>query len=151
MTGGTMGWFTYQDQGQAFFEPANAERVAYIKRLSAGRIAAKDWMVHGRATRTLKLTDDTGSLRSGCFLREKAGEAPSVVCAISLPSNVTSSVKYGLAMAPSRFGLTVPPGSKVALTDLETTAALGTYEGNITYSGSVSSYGLTLLKLAVTK
>lgn len=151
MTGGTMGWFTYQDQGQAFFEPANAERVAYIKRLSAGRIAAKDWMVHGRATRTLKLADKTGLLKSGCFLREKSGEAASVVCAISLPSNATSSATYTLTMAPARFGLTVPPGSKVALMDLETKAALGTYEANITFSGSISSYGLALLKVAVAK
>eukprot|EP01050_Picozoa_sp_SAG11_P031902 SAG11_NODE_10114_length_854_cov_0.800000_2_plen_159_part_01 len=79
MTGGTMGWFTYQDQGDAFFELANADRVEYIKRLSAGRIAAKDWMVHGRATRTLVLADKTGSLKSGCFLRDKSGETASVV------------------------------------------------------------------------
>lgn len=149
MTGGTMGWFTYQDQGDAFFDPANSERVAYIRRLSAGRIAAKDWMVHGRATRTLALADTTGSLKSGCFLRDKTGEAASVVCAVSFPSNTTSSATYHLTMAPARFGLVVPPGSKVALTDLETAAALGTYDGNVTYAGSLPSFGLALLKVAV--
>jgi hypothetical protein len=150
MTGGTMGWFTYQNQGGAFFEPANAGRVAYIQRLSAGRIAAKAWMVHGRATRTLALDDKSGSLRSGCFLRDKSGEPASVVCAISLPSNSSSSpVGFQLTMAPTRFGL--PAKSKVALTDLETGATLGSWPAgdNVTYSGSVSSWGLTLLKLAV--
>jgi len=48
MTGGTMGWFTYQNQGDAFFLPANAARVAYIQKLSTARIAARKWMVHGR-------------------------------------------------------------------------------------------------------
>lgn len=147
MTGGTMGWFTYQDQGDAFFEPANAGRVEYIKRLSAGRIAAKDWMVHGRATRTLVLADKTGSLKSGCFLRDKTGETASVVCAISLPSNTTSPVSYHLTMAPARFGL--PSGSKVALTDLQSGATLGKFNGNVTYTGSITSYGLALLKVSV--
>ena len=139
MTGGTMGWFTYQDQGDAFFDPANAERVAYIQRLSAGRIAAKNWMVHGRATRTLAIADKTNSLKSGCFLRDKTGEPASVVCAISLPSNTTSSISYHFTMTPSRFGMVVPPGTKVALEDLETGAILGKFDGNVTYTGAVES------------
>ena len=48
MAGGTMGWFTYQDQKGTFFDPANSDRVAFIQRPSAARIAAKAWMVHGR-------------------------------------------------------------------------------------------------------
>ena len=145
---GTMGWFTYQDQGDAFFDPANAWRVAYIQRLSAGRIAAKDWMVHGRATRTLTLADTIHSLHSGCFLREKAGEPASVVCAVSNPNNGTNAVSYQLNMDPSRFGLAKATAtSKVELTDLETGAALGSFGGNVTYSGSVPPSGLVLLKL----
>ena len=48
MRGGTMGWFTYQNQGGAFFDPANKARVSYIQMLSNARIIAKDWMVHGQ-------------------------------------------------------------------------------------------------------
>ena len=63
MAGGTMGWFTYQDQKGAFLEPANAGRVEYIRKLSQARIVGKPWMVHGRATRTLLLNDASGSLK----------------------------------------------------------------------------------------
>ena len=58
MTGGTMGWFTYQNQkgASSWFLAANAGRVEYIRKLSAARIAARPWMVHGRATRSITLT-----------------------------------------------------------------------------------------------
>merc|ERR1719330_1387308 len=62
MVGGTMGWFTYQNYGNQFFETANAPFVQYIRALSKARIDAKAWMVHGHATRTLALNDKTGTL-----------------------------------------------------------------------------------------
>ena len=37
--GGTMGWFTYQDQGSAFLDPANKAQIDYIKLLSKARSA----------------------------------------------------------------------------------------------------------------
>jgi hypothetical protein len=102
MVGGTMGWFTYErychDGGDAstacsFLDPRNAAYVGYIRRLSAARVAAKRWMVHGRASRSLALGAGAGEregagagagegegggggggaleLQGQCFLREK--------------------------------------------------------------------------------
>ena len=39
-------------------------------------------------------------------------------------------------------------GSKVALTHLQSGAILGEFDGNVTYTGFVPSYGLTLLKVS---
>ena len=150
MAGGTMGWFTYQDQKGAFLEPANAGRVEYIRKLSQARIVGKPWMVHGRATRTLLLNDASGSLKGGCFLRDKQGEAPSVACAIASPEP-NGTATFSLAMAPARYGLVVPAGSHVVATDLMTGASLGRFPANVTLSGEVPALGVRVLKLAVEK
>jgi len=153
MVGGTMGWLTYQNYGDQFFEEANAPYVQYIQALSKARIDAKLWMVHGHATRTLLLNDKTGTLFGGCFLRDTmadSNEAASVVCAIALPTkNATAS--YSLNMVPSKYGLMVPAGSMVALSDLQTGKALGSYSdaGNVKYSSSVPAFGVQLLLLRV--
>jgi len=141
MVGGTMGWFTYQNYKNQFFDPANAPEVAYIQKLSQARIAAKDWMVHGRATRPLLLNDASGTLKHGCFLRAKPGETASVVCAVALPTS-SAATAYTFSMEPSKYGLIVPPGGRVALTDLLTSTVLGTFPLNITYSASVPTFGV---------
>jgi hypothetical protein len=150
MVGGTMGWFTYETHKNEFYLPANARKVDYIKRLSMARIAAKRWMVHGRATRSLVLGGDpTGSLKAGCFLRDgKAGESPSVVCAVASPKESVLA-NFSLALHPPRFGLTVPDGAAVALTDLVTGASYGTFQSVVSYSASLPEFGITLLKLTV--
>lgn len=145
-----MGWFTYQNYNDQFFDPANVPEVSYIKKLSHARIAAKMWMVHGRVTRSLMLNDKTGTLHGGCFLREKPTEAASVVCVVALPVN-QSAVKYSLSMEPSKYGLAVPGGSQISLTDLITGKILGKFASNITYSASVPAFGVQLLKLTVEK
>eukprot|EP00040_Diaphanoeca_grandis_P028556 m.165564 g.165564 ORF g.165564 m.165564 type:complete len:821 (+) comp31388_c0_seq1:121-2583(+) len=148
MVGGTMGWFTYQNYGDEFFDPANAKEIAYIQALSLARITAKPWMVFGRATRSISLSDSTNSLHGQCFLRETAKEAASVVCAVALPAD-TAAATYTLAMEPSKYGLVVPTGSSVQATNLMTGAILGTYSANVTYSASVAPFEVQLLKLEV--
>jgi hypothetical protein len=76
-----MGWFTHETHKHEFFLPSNARNVQYIRRLSMARIAAKRWMVHGRATRSLVLGGDPmGYLQAGCFLRDgKPEESRSVL------------------------------------------------------------------------
>jgi hypothetical protein len=164
MAGGTMGWFTYQDQKDAFFDPANAGRVEYIQKLSQARIVAKAWMVHGRATRSVALNDPSGVLKGSCFVRgdDTPGETPSVACAVASAANSTSS--YTLNMAPARYGLVVPPGSHVVLSVLMKGGAsssnspagasppfLGTFASgsNITHSAAVAGYDVQVLKLEV--
>ena len=145
-----MGWFTYQRYGDTFFDPANAAQVAYITKLSNARIAAKDWMVHGRVTRTLQGLGD--GLKGACFLRDTTRDASSsVVCAIALPakSSDAAGVAYKLNMLPAKYGLAVPAGSQVEVTDLATGAKLGSYPNNITYSAAVPAFGVSLLKLTV--
>jgi hypothetical protein len=149
MQGGTMGWFTYQHYGNQFFDPANAGEVAYITKLSNARITAKEWMVHGRVTRTLQgLSKD---LKGACFLRDSTSkEAASVVCAIALPTKTNpAGGAYSLSIAPSKYGMAVPSGSKVALTDLATGKALGSFDSDVTYSATVPVFGVQLLKLTV--
>lgn len=151
MSGGTMGWFTYQNYGNQFFDPANAQRVAYIRALSRARIAGKPWMVHGRATRTIRFGDPVASsLMAGCFLREaKGGVAASVVCAIALPSSPAAAAPYALDLVPARYGLDVPSGSHVVVSDLMTGAVLGTYTDSVTYGSTVAPLTIQLLHLAV--
>lgn len=151
MQGGTMGWFTYQHYGNQFFDPANAGEVAYITKLSTARITAKNWMVHGRVTRTLHGLGE--GLKGACFLRDVSITPPeeaSVVCAIALSSKPNpAGVAYKLNMKPSKYGLTVPAGSKVALTNLATGKALGSFDANIVYEATVPVFGVQLLKLEV--
>ena len=147
MVGGTMGWFTYETHKTEFYLPSNARKVDYIRRLSMARIAAKRWMVHGRATRSLVLGGDpTGSLKAGCFLRnEKPGESSSVVCAVASPKESVLA-NFSLALRPRRFGLGV---AAVALTDLITGASYGTFQSVVSYSASLPEFGIALLKLTV--
>ena len=140
-----MGWFTYKNYGDTFFDPANAAEVAYITKLSNARITAKDWMVHGRVTRTLQGLGD--GLKGACFLRDATKEA-SVVCAIALPTKSSSNATYKLDMLPSKYGLAVPTGSQVAVTDLATGAKLGSYSDRVTYSAALPAFGVALLKLS---
>jgi hypothetical protein len=153
MVGGTMGWFTYQNYGNQFFEPANAPYVQYIQALSKARIDAKAWMVHGHATRTLALNDKTGTLLGGGFLRDAAADgskAASVVCAVALPTN-NNTASFTLDMDPAKYGLSVPADGKVVLSDLQTGEALGSYAGghSVTYSGSIPALSVQLLLLQV--
>ena len=150
MVGGTMGWFTYETHKTEFLLPSNAGKVEYIQRLSMARIAAKRWMVHGRATRSVVLGGDpTGSLKTGCFLREgKLGESPSVVCAVASPKEGVLG-NFSLALHPPRLGLTVPDRAAVALTDLITGASYGTFQSVVSYSASLPEFGVALLKLTV--
>merc|ERR1712232_803028 len=145
-----MGWFTYQDYGNQFFDPKNVQEVSYIQKLSQARILAKPWMVHGRVTRTLELNDHTKSLYGACFLREKLAEESSLVCAIALPTN-QSSATYSLSMDPSKYGLSLQSGSTVALSNLLTGARLGSFASSITYSAYIASLDVQLLKLSVEK
>lgn len=150
MVGGTMGWFTYQNYKDQFFDPANAPEIKYIQALSQARIAAKKWMVHGRATRSLALADTTGLLLGACFLREKSTETNSVVCAVALPqTSPKGPPTYSLAIDPKKYGLDVPANSHVVLTDLQTGAAHGTFAGNITYTATVPDFGVQLLLLTI--
>jgi hypothetical protein len=156
MVGGTMGWLTYQNYKRTFFDPANDQYVAYIQSLSRARIAAKEWMVHGRATRTLELHDATGALYGACFLRPASAAPPvpaaSVVCALALPTNATAGaapLPFALALAPARYGLAVPAGGHVALTDLVSGAALGAYSGVVTWNSTVAPFAVRVVKLAV--
>jgi len=142
----------YQNYGNQFFEEANAPHVAYIRRLSAARIDAKLWMVHGRATRSLALNDATGALLGGCFLREKPNEAPSVVCAIAAPAASPATATYKLAIDPAKYGLGgAPAGAHVQLTDLQTGAALGSFAAGaeVAYSAPLAAFGVQLLKLEI--
>jgi len=153
MVGGTMGWFTYQNYGNQFFEPSNAPFVQYIQALSRARIDAKAWMVHGHATRTLALNDKTGTLLGGGFLRDAAAdgsEVASLVCAVALPTN-NNRASFTLDMDPAKYGLSVPTGGKVVLSDLQTGDALGSFAGgqSVTYSGSVPALSVQLLLLQV--
>jgi hypothetical protein len=151
MVGGTMGWFTYETYGNQFFLPSNAGKVDYIRRLSMARIVAKRWMVHGRATRSLVLSGDTsaGGLKAGCFLRdEKPAESPSVVCAVASPKESVRA-NFSLALHPPRFGLIVPDGAAVELTDLITGASYGSFRSVVTHSASLPEFGIALLKLTV--
>eukprot|EP01048_Picozoa_sp_COSAG05_P014930 COSAG05_NODE_1741_length_4161_cov_1.817824_3_plen_73_part_00 len=70
-----------------------------------------------------------------------------MVCAIALPSHSVKPIDYQLSIDPTRFGMKT--ANKVDLTDLETGAKLGSFSGKVTYSGTVPSWGLVLLKLAV--
>ena len=152
MAGGTMGWFTYQNYGDQFFDAANAPYIAYIQALSRARIAAKAWMVHGRATRTLPLSGATGGhLEGACFLREKVDESASVVCAIALPAATPAEASFALDLVPARYGLRLPAGSQLQLTDLQSGVVLGSFAAgaNVKYSASVAALRVTLLKLAV--
>ena len=54
-------------------------------------------------------------------------------------------------MQPSKYGLIVPSGGKVAVSDLLTGAAMGSFVGNVTYSGSVPGFSVKVLKLSVSK
>ena len=150
MVGGTMGWFTYETYGDQFFLPANAPKVDYIRRLSEARIVAKNWMVHGRATRSLVLVGNTtDSLKAGCFLRDgKSAGSPSVVCAVASPKESVLG-EFSFALHPSRFGLAVPEGVAVHLTDLVTGASYGMFRSVVTYSGSLPEFGIALFKLTV--
>eukprot|EP00756_Hemistasia_phaeocysticola_P001260 Hpha_TRINITY_DN10893_c0_g1::TRINITY_DN10893_c0_g1_i1::g.23484::m.23484 len=105
-------------------------------------------MVHGRATRGLSLSDSTNTLASGCFLRDKPNEAPSVVCAIALPQ-AGASATFKLSMTPSRYGLVVPAGAKTVVEDLMTGETLGSFNGTVTYSASVAPFSLRVLKVFV--
>ena len=49
----------------------------------------------------------------------------------------------------AKYGLAVPAGSQVEVTDLATGAKLGSYPNNISYSAAVPAFGVSLLKLAV--
>eukprot|EP00656_Telonema_subtile_P017269 TRINITY_DN19237_c0_g1_i1.p1 TRINITY_DN19237_c0_g1~~TRINITY_DN19237_c0_g1_i1.p1 ORF type:complete len:207 (-),score=39.80 TRINITY_DN19237_c0_g1_i1:103-723(-) len=149
MVGGTMGWLTYQNYQNQFFDPANAKQLAFIQKLSKARIAAKLWMVHGRATRSLPLNDSTGTLQAGCFLREKSSEAPSVVCAVALPTNSSTGVMYNLSMDPELYGLKLAAGSAVVVTDLMSGSVLGNFKSHVTYSASVVALDVQILKLSV--
>merc|ERR1712203_770362 len=89
----------------------------------------------------------------GCFLRDAAvdgSEAASVVCAVALPTK-GATASYSLSMVASKYGLIVPGGAVVALSDLQTGKALGSYSGagNVTYSSSVPAFGVQLLLLQV--
>ena len=57
--------------------------------------------------------------------------------------------RYSIAVQPVRYGLAVPPGGHVVLTDLRTGEVLGTFAENVTYSALVPALGMQLLKLAV--
>jgi len=101
------------------------------------------------ATRTLALNDATSTtLKGGCFLRDPVGEAPSVVCAIANEGG-SAAATYALAMAPAKYGLVVPSGGTVTVTDLMTGASVGSLAGNVTHSGSVAPFDLQVLKLTV--
>merc|ERR1712070_805097 len=90
-----------------------------------------------------------GSLKSGCFLREgKPNEAASVVCAVALPIR-SPAITYTFDMNASKYGLTLPVGQHIQLTDLLSGAVLGSFNSSITHTASVSSFGLQLLKLSV--
>merc|ERR1711862_203068 len=105
-----------------FFEPANEPYVRYIQALSKARIDAKAWMVHGHAARTLSLNDKSGTLFGGCFLRDAStdGTRPSsVMCAIALPTK-SAIASFSLNMRATRYGLVVPEGGSVSLSDLQT-------------------------------
>ena len=52
-------------------------------------------------------------------------------------------------MRPSKYGLVVPDGWLVSLTDLLTGAVLGNFTTKVTYSASVPAFGVQLLKLTV--
>jgi hypothetical protein len=107
-------------------------------------------MVHGRVTRTLQGLGQ--GLKGACFLREGSptSKDASVVCAIALPTKKNPAGEtYKLNMEPSKYGLTVPTGSKVVLTDLATGKALGSFDSNVVYSSSVPVFGVQLLKIAV--
>jgi len=148
MVGGTMGWLTYQNYGTTWLDEKNAKEVDYIVALSAARISAKAWMVHGRATRLLSLNDSTGTLESGCFLRERPSESNSVVCAVALPQS-NSSATFTLSMEPARYGLEVSAGKQAVVEDLLTEERLGSYDGTITYSATVAAFTVRLLKITV--
>ena len=148
MVGGTMGWFTYQNYDNQFFDPANKGYVQFIQNLSAARIAGKPWMVHGRATRTLTYNNNNTDLQAGCFLRERESETPSLVCALALPTD-SGTASYALAMDPSRYGLVVPTGSHVEVTDLLTGSALGSYASQVTCHGSIAPLSVRVLRLRV--
>jgi hypothetical protein len=63
--------------------------------------------------------------------------------------SANSANSYALNMAPAKYGLVVPAGSKVQVTDLVSGAVLGSYTGDITYAGAVGGLDVQLLKLAV--
>ena len=94
-------------------------------------------------------TPAAGTARGACFLREKPSEAPSVVCAIAVMD--AAAVSVSLSMQPAKYGLVVPSGGKVEVLDLLTGAAIGTFAGNVTYTGSVPGYSVKVLKLSVSK
>ena len=150
MVGGTMGWFTYQNYKQTFFDPANAAYVKYIQDLSAARIAGKAWMAFGRTTRSLELNEKTGTLFGQCFMRDlNPAEVTSIVCALAMPTNATQTTTFALAMDPAKYGLVVPAGGKVIVTDLMSGAAVGTYETRVTWSGVIDAFGVRVVKMVV--
>lgn len=148
MVGGTMGWLTYQNYKEEFFSPTHAEEVSYIQRLSQARILAKPWMVHGRVTRSILLNDSSNTLQGSCFLRETAEES-SVVCAMALPARKPAA-SFKLNMEPSKYGLSVPAGHVVTVTDLFTGSTLGTYTSTITYGATVQPLTVQVIKLSIT-
>ena len=92
-------------------------------------------------------------LKGACFLREEAAsEATTVVCAFAVPTApLAAPLPFALALSPAKYGLAVPSGSKVVVTDLVSGAVLGTYANGrpVTYSGQVESLDVKLIKLAV--
>jgi hypothetical protein len=143
-----MGWLTYQDYDQQFFDPANAPEVRYIQRLSSARVLARDWMVHGRATRSLNYFHNNSDLHAGCFLRDKTKTDATLVCAVALPA-LGAWGGYTLKVDPSKYGLVVPNDAHVQLSDLAKGIIHGTFSHEITFSSVVPSYGVHLLHFRV--
>ena len=85
------------------------------------------------------------------FAVSRPNEAPSVVCAVALPTRAAAAVHFALNLVPSQYGLVVPPGSKVAVTDLATGAQLGSYTDNVTYATTITSFGVLVIKLSVVR
>jgi hypothetical protein len=75
----------------------------------------------------------------------------SVNCVQTLKASPKESVRanFSLALIPPRFGLIVPDGAAVALTDLMTGASYGTFQSVVAYSASLPEFGIALLKLTV--
>ena len=167
-----MGWLTYQNYKDTFYDPANAAYVNYITSLSKARINAKKWMVHGRATRLVDLGSAAKGLFGQCFMNlVETGDSSSLACAFAMPNNATASATYTLNLQPKRYGLLSPKSTRdldnsgaeamkvdsdqgnavVVVSDLESGKELGRYpyDGVVTYSNTLLAFDVQVIKLAV--
>ena len=73
-----------------------------------------------------------------------------MVCSVASPKESVLG-EFSFALPPSRFGLAVPEGVAVHLTDLVTGASYGMFRSVVTYSGSLPEFGIALFKLTINK